>query len=104
MYSATDHSASCATCPAAWTDRLIIYSDCLALCTDGPNCSFRICAEHGGSDADLDNSVLKTGPTTVGLDSPRSRVDGPVVRRLAVLPSICIGGCGCPGYVSIDIP
>jgi hypothetical protein len=68
MYSAldrpvgyADRPAACADCPAIWPDRLVIYSDYPMLYTDGPNCSFRVCAEHGGSGADLGNSVLKTG-------------------------------------------
>jgi hypothetical protein len=67
----------------AWTVRL--------LCANGPNCLFRVCLERGGSGAGLGNSVLKTGPTTVGPDGPRSRVNGPVVRRSVGLPPICVG-------------
>jgi hypothetical protein len=32
------------------------------------NCSFKVCAECGGSGVDLGNSVLKMGPTTIGTD------------------------------------
>jgi hypothetical protein len=81
-----------------------MYSDCSALFADGPNCLFGICTDRGGSSAGLGNSVLKMGPTVVGPDGLRSRGDGPVVRRSADLPLICIGGYGCPGYVSINIP
>jgi hypothetical protein len=58
---------------------------------------------RGGSGAGLSYSVPKMGPVVVGLDGPRSREDGPVVHISAVLPPICEGGCGCPGYVSIEV-
>jgi hypothetical protein len=56
-----DRSTACVDCPAIWLDHLVIYLDYPMLYTDGPNCSFRVCAEHGSSGADLGNSVLKTG-------------------------------------------
>jgi hypothetical protein len=96
-------SAACADCPTACPDRPVMYSDFPALCVDCLNCSFRVCVGRGGSGVSLSNSILKTGPTVVGPDGPRSRVDGPAVRRSAGLPPICVGGCGCPGLVSIDI-
>jgi hypothetical protein len=68
-----------------------------ALYADGPNGSFRVHAVRGGLGACLGNSLLKTGPTDPG-------PDGPAVRRSVVLPPICKGGCGCPGYMSIGIP
>jgi hypothetical protein len=74
------------------------------LYADGLNGSFRACTVRGDSGADLGNSILKTGPATAGPDGPRSRADGPAMRRSTDLPPICIGGCGCPGYVSIGIP
>jgi hypothetical protein len=89
--------------PVKYTNRLVMYSDCPTLCANDPNCSFRVCEGRGGSDKDLGNLVLKMGPAIVGLDGPRSHVDGPTMRRSTGLPPICIGGCGCPGYVSIAI-
>jgi hypothetical protein len=59
-------------------------------------------AVHGSSGAGLGNSFLQTGPVAAGPNSLRSCADGPVVRRSANLPPICVGDCGCPGYVSID--
>jgi hypothetical protein len=44
------------------------------------------------------------GLAVAGPDGPRSRVDGPVMCRLANLLSMCVGGCGCLGHVSIGIP
>jgi hypothetical protein len=55
----TDHLVVCADCPAAWQDRPVMYSDYPVLCTDGMNCSFRVCAGQGGSGMGLDNSALK---------------------------------------------
>jgi hypothetical protein len=72
-----------------------MYSDCSALCADGPNCSFGICAERGGSSTGLSNLVLKTEQATVGLD-------GPVMHISTDLPLISVGGCGCSGYVSTN--
>jgi hypothetical protein len=95
---------ACVDCPAAWMDSLVMYLNCSTLFVDGPNCLFGICADRDGSGAGLGNSVLQTGPTVVGPDGSRSRGDGPTMCRLADLPLICIGGCGCPSYVSIDIP
>jgi hypothetical protein len=104
MYSApdcpvryADHSVVCADYPAIWPDRLVIYSNCLMLYTDGLNGSFRVHAVRGGLGVGLDNSFLKTGLVAAGSDGPCSRADGPVVRRLADLPPICVGGRGCPG-------
>jgi hypothetical protein len=82
----------------------MLYSDCPALHADNPNGSFRVCTVYGGLGAGLGNSFLKLGPVVVGPDNPRSCEDGPVVRRSANLPSICVRGCGCPRHVSIDIP
>jgi hypothetical protein len=65
-----------------YADRPAACADCLTLCAEGPNCSFRVCAGRGGLDADFGISVLKTGPTAAGPDGPRSRADGPVVHRL----------------------
>jgi hypothetical protein len=64
--------------------------DCLALYVNSSNGSLRVCVVHGGSGASPDGS--------------RSHADGSTVRRSADLLLICIRGCGCPGYVSIDIP
>jgi hypothetical protein len=44
------------------------------------------------------------GLVTAGLDGPHSGMDSPVVHGSVDLPSISVGGCGCPGYVSIGIP
>jgi hypothetical protein len=82
----------------------VLYSNYLALYADGPNGSFRVCAVHGGSGVGLGNSFQKIGPTTGSPDDPRSRADGPDMRRSADLPLICVGGCGFLGYVSIGIP
>ena len=70
---------------------------------DGLNGSFRVCVVRGGSGVGLGNPFLKIGPVVAGPDGPRSRVDGPVVCRLVDLPLICVGSCGCLGYVSIGI-
>jgi hypothetical protein len=99
-----DRLAACAYCPTAWSDRPVMYLDCPALCADSRNCSFRIWAGRGGLGAHLVNLVLKTGPTTISLDGPHSRADGPVMRRSMGLLPICIGGCDCRRYVSISIP
>jgi hypothetical protein len=71
---------------------------------DGPNGLSRVYAVRGGSGAGLGNSFLKMGPTVAGLDGPRSRADGPDMRRSANLSPMWVGGCGCLGYVSIGIP
>jgi hypothetical protein len=62
-----------------------------------------VCVVYGGSGACLGNS-LKMGPVAAGPNGPRSRADDPDMRRSANLSSMCVGGCGCPGYVSIGIP
>jgi hypothetical protein len=85
-----DRPAVCRNCPTAWPDCPLMYSNC-------PCCSFRVFTGHGGLGVGLGNSVLKTGSAAVD-------PDGPTVRRSVGLPPICIGGCGCPGYVSISIP
>jgi hypothetical protein len=110
MYSALDRPVRYANCVvvcadylAIWPDRPVLYSNYPALYPDGPNGSFKVCTVRGSSGAGLSNSFLKTGPTTAGLDDPRSRVDGPDMCRSTDLPPICVGGCGCPGYVSIGI-
>jgi hypothetical protein len=90
--------------PVRYADRPITYSDCPVLYADGLNGSLRVCAVRGGSSADLGNSLLKTGPAVAGPDGPRSCVDGLAMSRSVGLLLICIGGYGCPGYVSIGIP
>jgi hypothetical protein len=102
MYA--NHPAEYANCSIIWSDHLVLYSDCPTLHADGPNGPFSVCTVHGGSSAGLDNSFLKTGPDTAGLGGLYSCADGPVVWRSTNLSPICIRGCGCPGYVSIDIP
>jgi hypothetical protein len=99
-----DRPVVCIDYPAIWPDRPVIYSNCQMLYTDGPNGLFRVRAVRGGSGVGLNNSFLKTGLVATGPDGLCSRADGPVVRRSAYLPPICVGGRGCPGYVSIDIP
>jgi hypothetical protein len=73
---------------------------------DGPTRWFWVCTVCGGSSASLGlgNSFRKIGRVIAGPDGPHSRADGPDMRRLAVLPPMCVGGCGCRGYVSIGIP
>jgi hypothetical protein len=102
MYSASvrpvryaDRSAVCVDYPTAWSDHPVMYSDCLALCTDGLNCSFKVCAECGGSGVDLGNSVLKMGPTTIGTDggwSDRAQTGKftPDIRRRLWLSLVCV--------------
>jgi hypothetical protein len=82
----------------------VLYSDCLVPYADGLNGLSRVCMVRGGSGAGLGNSFLKMGPATAGPDGPRSHADGPDMCRSASLSSMCVGGCGCPGYVSISIP
>jgi hypothetical protein len=53
---------------------------------------------------DFGNLDQKMGLTATGPDDPCPRTDGLVVRISAGLPPICAGGCGCPRYMSIDIP
>jgi hypothetical protein len=110
VYSASDRPvryadcpAVCVDCPAAWPDYLVMYLICSALCADCPNWLFRVCAGCGGLGVDFGNSVGKTGLAVDALDDPRSPLDGPAVQRSVGLPLICVGSCGCPGYVSISI-
>jgi hypothetical protein len=56
------------------------------------------CVTCGGLDAYLGNS-LKMGPAVASPHGPRSRADGMVMCRSANLLSMCVGGCGCSGYV-----
>jgi hypothetical protein len=72
--------------------------DCPIGYADGLPGWFRACVTCGGSDAYLGNSLK------IGLDGPRSHVDGPDICRSANLWPICVRGCGCLEYVSIDIP
>jgi hypothetical protein len=99
-----DRPAPCADCPAMWPDRPTLYSDCLAPYADGPNGLSRVCMACGGLGAGLGNSLLKMGSVAAGPDGPRSRADGPDMRRSANLSPMCVGGCRCPRYMSIDIP
>jgi hypothetical protein len=99
-----DRPVTCADCPAMWLDRLALYSDCLASYADGPNGLSRVCTVGGGLGVGLGNSLLKMGSAAAGPDSPRSRADGPDMRRSANLSPMCVGGCCCPGYMSIGIP
>jgi hypothetical protein len=99
-----DLLTTCVDYPAIWPDRPVMYSDCPALYADGSNGLFRVFIVRGGSGAGLGNLFLKTRPVVAGANSPCSRVDGPDMRRPADLPPICVGGCGCSGYVSIGIP
>jgi hypothetical protein len=100
----TDRPATCADCSAKCPDRPVLYSDCPAPYADGPNGLPRVCAVRGGSGAGLGNSFLKTGPSATDLDGPRSRANGPDMRRSTNLSPMCVGCCGCPEYVSIGIP
>jgi hypothetical protein len=97
MYSALD-------CLIRYADRPVMYSNGLVQYTDDSNGSFRVCVVHGGSGAGLGNSVLKTKSAIAGPESPGPQTGSPVVRRSVVLPPVCIGGYGCPGYVSVSIP
>jgi hypothetical protein len=99
-----DRPAMCADCPIMWPDRPRLYSDCPVLYADGLNWSFRFCTVHGSSGLGLGNSFLKIVPVTAGPDGPCSRADGSDMCRSAILPLMCIGGCGCLGYVSTGIP
>jgi hypothetical protein len=99
-----DRPVTCAGCPAMCPDRLALYSDCLAPYTDGPNGLSRVCMVCGSLGAVLGNSLLKMGPVAAGPDGPRSRADSPDMRRSANLSLMCVGGCCCPGYMSIGIP
>jgi hypothetical protein len=93
----------CANCPAIWSDRSLLYVECPSLYADSPTGKFRVCAVRGGSGACFGNSFLKM-VLAAGPNGPRSRVDGPDMRRSTNLSPIYVGGCGCPGYVSIGIP
>jgi hypothetical protein len=86
-----------------WPDRSALYSNCPTPYTDGPNGLSRFCTVRGGLGVGFGNSFLKTGPAAAGLDGPRSRANGSDMRRLANLSPMCVGGYGCPGYVSISI-
>jgi hypothetical protein len=99
-----DRPATCVDYPTMWQNRPMLYLDCPTPYADGPNGFSRVCTIGGGSGAGLGNSFLKMGPAAVGPDDPRSRADGPDMRRSANLSPMCVGGCGCPGYVSIIIP
>jgi hypothetical protein len=99
-----DRLVTCADCPAMWPDCPALYSDCLALYADGPNGLSRVCTICGGLGVGLGNSLLKMGLVAAGLDGPRSRADGPDMRRSANLLPMCVGGCCCLGYMSIGIP
>jgi hypothetical protein len=85
-------------------DRPTLYSDCLASYADGPNGLCRVCTVCGGLGAGLGNSLLKMGSAAAGPDSPRSRADGPDMRRSANLSPMRVGGYCCPRYMSIGIP
>jgi hypothetical protein len=87
-----------------YAEHPVMYLDCSALFTDGSNCSFRVCVGRGGSCAGLGNSVLKMGPAAIGPYSLRLCLDGLAMHRSVGLFLICVGGCVCPGYVSIWIP
>jgi hypothetical protein len=99
-----DRPVTCADCPAMWPDRLALYSDCLAPYVDGSNGLSRVCTVCGGLGAGLGNSLLKMGSAAAGPDGPRSRADGPDMRRSTNLLPMCVGGCCCPGYMSIGLP
>jgi hypothetical protein len=80
-----------------------MYSDYPAICVDSTKESVRVCVKRGGHGVDFGNLFQKTGPATTGPDGPHSGADGLTMSRSVNLPLICAGGCGCPGYVSIDI-
>ena len=94
----------CVDCLAMWPDRPTLYSDCLASYADSPNGLSRVCTVCGGLGAGLGNSLLKMGSTAAGPDGPRSRADGPDMRRSTNLSPMCVGGYCCPRYMSIGIP
>jgi hypothetical protein len=102
MYA--NHPATCVDRPTILPDRPVLYSSYLAPHADGPNESFRVCAIRGGSGAGLGNLFINIGSVIAGPDGPCSCADGPVVRRSANVPPICVRGCTCLGYVSISIP
>jgi hypothetical protein len=78
-----DRLALCADCPAMWPDRPTLYSDCLAPYIDGLNGLSRVCTACGGLGVGLSNSLLKMGSAAASPDGPRSRADGPEMRRSA---------------------
>jgi hypothetical protein len=100
----SDRPVKYVDCPTMWPDRPTLYSDCLASYADGPNGLSRVCTVCGGLGAGLGNLLLKMGSAAAGPDGPRSRADGPDMRKLANLSPMCVGGCCCPGYTSIGIP
>jgi hypothetical protein len=77
-----------------WPDRPTLYSDCPASYADGLNGLSRVCTVCLGLGAGLDNSLLKMGSAAAGPDGPRSRADGPDVRRSANLSPMCVGTQG----------
>jgi hypothetical protein len=85
-----DHSVTCADCPAMWPDCPTLYSNYLAPYADGLNGLSRVCTVCGGLGAGLGNSLLKMGPVAAGPDVPRSRADGPDMRRSANLSPMCV--------------
>jgi hypothetical protein len=99
-----DRPVTCADYPTMWLDRLALYSDCLASYADGPNGLSRVCTVCGGLGAGLGNSLLKMGSVAAGPDGLRSRADGPDMRGSTNLSPMCVGGCCCPGYMSIGLP
>jgi hypothetical protein len=90
--------------PIRYVDRPALYSNCPAPYVDSLNGLSRACAVHGGSCACLGNSFLKMGPAAAGPDGSRSRANGPDMCGSVNLSPMCVGGYGCPGYVSIGIP
>jgi hypothetical protein len=84
-------------------DRPTLYSDCMAPYADGLNGLSRVCTACGGLGAGLGISLLKMGSAAADPDGPRPRADGPDMRRSANLSPMCVGGCRCLGYMSIDI-
>jgi hypothetical protein len=90
--------------PVKYADRPTLYSDCLMPYADGPNGLSRFCTACGGLGAGLGNLLLKMGSTAAGLDGPRSRANGPDMRRSTNLLPMCVRGYRCPRYMSIGIP
>jgi hypothetical protein len=77
----------------SFSDCPTLFSDCLASYADGPNGLSRVCTLCGGLGVGLGNSLLKMGSGAVGSDGPRSRADGPDMRRSTNLSPMCVGGC-----------